>query len=41
MLFWEIQSSLSEMNVMKDHQAHKMGHLLEKHQAGSHQKSAL
>jgi len=34
MVFWGIHSSLSEINVMKDHQAHRMGHLLGKHQAG-------
>lgn len=27
-------SSLSEINVMKDHQAHKTGHLLGKYEAG-------
>lgn len=34
MVFWGIHSSLSEINVMKDHQAHRMGHLLGKQQAG-------
>lgn len=29
-----MHSILSETNVMKDHEAHKMRHLLGKHQAG-------
>lgn len=49
MLFWRMHSILSETNIMKDHEAHKMRHLLGKHQAGGpvreqanrHQKGAL